>query len=138
MRGNGQARRLIADDGHIAQDVPVIFGAHVVLFSEDADADRAFLGDVFGLDSVDGGGGWLIFALPPAEAAVHPAGAPSTELYLMCDDLAAEMQSLSAKGVACAEVEEARWGSVTRIVLPGGGQVGLYQPRHPLAISAPD
>ena len=115
----------------------MIFGAHTVLFSEDAEADRAFLADVLGLDSVDGGGGWLIFALPPAEVAVHPAGAPSTELYLMCDDLTAEITSLTAKGVACSEVEEARWGSVTNIALPGGGQVGLYQPRHPLAIPTP-
>jgi hypothetical protein len=112
----------------------VIFGAHMVLFSEDAEADRAFLADVFGLDSVDGGHGWLIFGLPPSEAAVHPAGAPGAELYFMCDDVAAEMRSLTEKGVACSELEEARWGSVTSVTLPGGGQVGLYQPRHPLAI----
>lgn len=113
----------------------MIFGAHVVLFSEDAEADRAFLADALGLESVDGGGGWRIFGLPPAELAVHPAGAPTSELYLMCDDLAAEMRSLGAKGVTFSEVEEARWGSVTRIALPGGGQIGLYQPRHPLAIA---
>ncbi len=81
-----------------------------------------------------GGGGWLIFSLPPAEIAVHPAGAPSAELFFMCDDLTTEMRSLVEKGVACSEVEEARWGSVTKIALPSGGQVGLYQPRHPLAI----
>ena len=74
--------------------------------------------------------------LPPAEVAVHPAdGTPSTDLYLMCDDLEAEMSALGAKGVTCSQVEEARWGSVTKISLPGGGEIGLYQPRHPLAFS---
>jgi hypothetical protein len=110
----------------------------MVLFSEDADADRAFLADTFGFGAVDGGAGWLIFRLPPAELAVHPAGAPSAELYLMCDDLTTELRSLSEKGVACSEVEEARWGSVTKVALPGGGEVGLYQPRHPLAIDRAD
>jgi catechol 2,3-dioxygenase-like lactoylglutathione lyase family enzyme len=113
----------------------MIFGAHMILFSNDADADRTFLTTVLGLDSVDAGGGWLIFQLPPAEVAVHPAEEPGADLYLMCDDLAAEMSSLEAKGVTCTEVEDARWGSVTRFSLPGGGQVGLYQPRHPLAIN---
>ena len=108
----------------------MIFGSHVVLFSTDADADRAFLADVLGFDHVDAGGGWLIFGLPPAEAAVHPAAGPGAELYFMCDDLAAEMQSLAAKDVSCSEVEEARWGSLTKIRLPGGGEVGLYEPRH--------
>lgn len=114
--------------------VAVVFGAHLVLYSRDAEADRAFLGEIFGLDSVDGGGGWLIFALPPAEVAVHPAEAPGAELYFMCDDLAAEMRSLSDRGIVCSPVEEARWGSVTKISLPGGGELGIYQPRHPLAI----
>jgi catechol 2,3-dioxygenase-like lactoylglutathione lyase family enzyme len=112
----------------------MIFGAHMILFSTDADADRAFLTTVLGLDSVDAGGGWLIFRLPPAEVAVHPAERSGADLYLMCDDLTAEMNVLAAKGVTCSEVEEARWGSVTRFALPGGGEVGLYQPRHPLAI----
>jgi hypothetical protein len=112
----------------------MVFGAHLVIFSNDADGDRSFLADVFGLGSVDAGGGWLIFALPPAEVAVHPAGAPGTELYLMCDDLSSEIRSLAGRGVSCSEVEEARWGSVTKINLPGGAEVGLYQPRHPLAI----
>jgi hypothetical protein len=112
----------------------MIFGAHLILFSKDADADRSFLETVLGLDSVDAGGGWLIFALPPAEVAVHPAESTGAELYLMCDDLATEISSLAAKGVTCSEVEEARWGSVTRIELAGSGQVGLYQPRHPTAI----
>ncbi|HTU39107.1 MAG TPA: hypothetical protein VMF35_14010 [Acidimicrobiales bacterium] len=116
----------------------MIYGAHLVLFSEDADADRAFLAEVLGFESVDAGGGWLIFGLPPAEAAVHPAGAPGAELYLMCDNLAAEMAMLAERGVECSEVEEARWGSVTTFVLPGGGRVGLYKPRHPLAIERRD
>jgi hypothetical protein len=108
----------------------VIFGAHIIIFSTDADADRAFLSDVLGLEHVDAGGGWLIFAAPPAEVAVHPAEASGSELYLMCDDLVTEMRTLAAKGVDCSEVEEARWGSVTKIRLPGGGEIGLYQPRH--------
>jgi catechol 2,3-dioxygenase-like lactoylglutathione lyase family enzyme len=116
----------------------MVFGAHVVLFSEDAAADREFLGTVFGLDSVDAGGGWLIFGLPPAEAAVHPAEAPGAELYFMCDDLGAEMQRLAARGVECSDVEEARWGAVTKVRLPGGGEVGVYQPRHPTMIDRRD
>lgn len=112
----------------------MISGSHLVLFSADAEADRAFLGDVLGLDSVDAGGGWLVFGLPPAEAAVHPAESPGTALYLMCDDLGTTMGELASRGAACGPVEEARWGSVTRIGLPGGGEIGLYQPRHPLAI----
>ena len=112
----------------------MIFGAHLVVFSTDAEADRALLSDVVGFDSVDAGGGWLIFALPPAEAALHPAEAPGAELYLMCDDLAAEMRSLAERGVVFSDVEEARWGTITKIRLPSGGEVGLYQPRHPTAI----
>jgi hypothetical protein len=110
----------------------VIIGAHVIRFSRDPEADRAFFGEVLGFPSIDAGGGWPIFALPPAEAAVHPAEeGGATELYLMCDDLAAEMASLAERGVRCSGVEEARWGSVTKIALPGGGEVGLYQPKHP-------
>jgi catechol 2,3-dioxygenase-like lactoylglutathione lyase family enzyme len=108
----------------------VIYGSHVVVFSADAGADRAFLADVLGFEHVDAGGGWLIFGLPPAEVAIHPAESPGSELYFMCDDLAAEMRTLADKGVRCSEVEEARWGSVTKVRLPGGGEVGLYQPRH--------
>ena len=98
----------------------MIFGAHVVLYSTDAEADRAFLADVLGLDTVDAGGGWLIFALPPAEVALHPAEAPAAELYLMCDDLETEIRSLRERGLMCATVEEARWGSITKIPLPSG------------------
>ncbi len=115
----------------------MIFGAHLVVFSEDADADRSFLSDLFGLESVDAGGGWLIFALPPAEMAIHPSGAPGAELHLMCDDLTAEMESLGGRGVVFTDVEEVQWGSVTKIILPSGGEAGLYQPRHPTAIDDP-
>jgi catechol 2,3-dioxygenase-like lactoylglutathione lyase family enzyme len=114
----------------------MIFGAHVILFSEDAEADRAFLRDILGLSSVDAGHGWLIFALPPAEVAVHPADKPGGhELYFMCDDLKAQVAVLANKGIRCAELREERWGSVTHFRLPGGGEVGLYQPKHPLAFS---
>jgi len=110
----------------------MIFGAHVIVYSTDADADRAFLRDVLGFANVDAGHGWLIFALPPAEVAVHPAETNGKhELYFMCDDLKAEMSALTKKGVIHSDVEEARWGSITRMRLPGGGEVGLYQPKHP-------
>jgi catechol 2,3-dioxygenase-like lactoylglutathione lyase family enzyme len=113
----------------------MIMGAHVILFSKDADADRAFLRDVLAFPSVDAGHGWLIFALPPAEAAVHPAEENSRhQLYLMCDDLKAEMQALAGKGVACSQVHQERWGAITTIRLPGGGELGLYQPKHPTAL----
>src|SRR5260221_2109933 len=107
-----------------------ISGAHVIVYSRDADADRAFFRDVLGFKSVDAGRGWLIFALPPAEAAFHPSDENGAhELYLICDDLAAEIASLAAKGVQCSEPHEERWGSLTSIQLPGGGKLGLYQPQ---------
>ena len=113
----------------------MLFGAHVIIYSRDAEADRAFLRDKLGFKSVDAGHGWLIFELPPAEAAVHPAEhSDRHELYFMCDDLKAEIAGLGEKGVECSPVEEARWGSVTRIQLPGGGRVGLYQAKHALAL----
>lgn len=114
----------------------MFWGAHVVLYSKDAEADRAFFRDVLGFKSVDAGHGWLIFALPPAEAAFHPVDEDGGvhELYFMCADLRAEMASLAKKHVACSEVHEARWGSITKIRLPGGGKVGLYQPKHPTAL----
>ncbi|MEP7309594.1 MAG: extradiol dioxygenase [Acidobacteriota bacterium] len=114
----------------------MITGAHVIVYSTDAAADRAFFRDTLGFPSVDAGHGWLIFALPPAEVAVHSAeGNGRSELYFMCDDLKAEIAALGERGVSCSEVEEARWGSVTRIRLPGGGEVGLYQPKHPTALA---
>jgi catechol 2,3-dioxygenase-like lactoylglutathione lyase family enzyme len=110
----------------------MIFGAHMVLYSNDAAADRAFFRDILGLRSVDAGGGWLIFALPPSEVAVHPAeGNERQELFLMCSDLTAEISALKSKGIDCSDVQEARWGSIARIRLPGGGELGIYQPKHP-------
>lgn len=109
-----------------------ITGVHAILGSEDAAADRAFLADVLGLTSVDAGDGWLIFALPPAELAVHPAAADvGYELYLMCDDIDATVRELVAKGVEFSSgVTRQRWGLVTAIKLPGGGRLGLYEPLH--------
>jgi hypothetical protein len=113
----------------------MISGAHVIVYSKNAEADRAFFRDVLQFASVDAGHGWLIFALPPAEAAVHPSDeSGAQEVYFMCDDLKAEMASLAKKNVECSEVQEARWGSITKMRLPGGGEVGLYQPRHPTAL----
>ena len=112
----------------------MITGAHVIVYSRDADADRAFFRDVLEYPHVDAGGGWLIFKLPPAEVAVHPAeGAPSQELYLMCDDVNATVEQLAAKGVSCDPVSDQGWGLLTGIRLPGGGELGLYEPRHPKA-----
>ena len=113
----------------------MISGIHVIVYSKDAEADRAFFRDVIGFKSVDAGHGWLIFALPPAEAAFHPSDGDSLphELYFLCDNLKAEMASLASKGVSCSEVHEERWGSITRMRLPGGGEIGLYQPKHPTA-----
>jgi catechol 2,3-dioxygenase-like lactoylglutathione lyase family enzyme len=114
----------------------MITGTHAIVYAEHAEQTRAFLRDVLGLSHVDAGDGWLIFALPPAEVAVHPTEENDRpELYLMCDDLKAQISALAAKGVSCSDVQEAQWGSVTRIRLPGGGDVGLYQPRHPLALT---
>jgi catechol 2,3-dioxygenase-like lactoylglutathione lyase family enzyme len=113
----------------------MISGAHMIVYSKDAEADRAFFRDVLGFASVDAGHGWLIFAMPPAEAAFHPSDDNDVhELYFMCEDLKAEMAALAEKGVRCSDVQEARWGSITKIQLPGGGKVGLYQPKHPTAI----
>ncbi len=112
----------------------MISGAHVIVHSKDAEADRAFFRDVLGFKSVDAGHGWLIFALPPAEDAFHPSEESFHELYFMCDNLKAEIASLAKKGVTCSEVQEARWGSITKMRLPGGGEVGLYQPKHPTAL----
>jgi catechol 2,3-dioxygenase-like lactoylglutathione lyase family enzyme len=110
----------------------MINGSHIVMYSENAAADRAFFRDILGFGSVDAGHGWLIFGLPAAEAAFHPAqGNGRHELYLMCDDLKNEMAALSEKGVDCAEVVEARWGSISKIRLPGGSEIGLYEPKHP-------
>ena len=111
----------------------MITGAHSIVYSSDADGVRAFFRDVLGLPAVDAGHGWLIFALPPAEVAAHPTDGPGRhELYLMCDDIGATVEELRAKGVEfTGPVEEERWGLVTAIKLPGGVELGLYEPRHP-------
>jgi predicted enzyme related to lactoylglutathione lyase len=111
----------------------MITGVHAVIFTRDADGDRAFFREVLELRSVDAGGGWLIFALPPAELAAHPADANGPhELYLMCDDVHATIAELSTKGVDVARpVRDEGFGLVTAIRLPGGGELGLYEPRHP-------
>jgi predicted enzyme related to lactoylglutathione lyase len=111
----------------------VITGVHAVVYSDQAQATRDFFADVLGWDAVDAGGGWLIFASPPAELAVHPAEDPGRhELYLMCDDLDATIEELQAKGVeVVGQTSQERWGRVTAIALPGGGRLGLYEPSHP-------
>ena len=119
-----------------------VTGVHAVLHTHEAEADRAWLTDVLGLKSVDAGGGWLIFALPPAELAVHPASSEGSEveLYLMCDDIESTMRELRDKGVAFdGSVADQPWGRVTKIVLPSGGSLGLYEPRHAEpAVACPD
>jgi catechol 2,3-dioxygenase-like lactoylglutathione lyase family enzyme len=111
----------------------VITGTHAVMFTSDPAGLRAFLRDVLGLRSVDAGGGWLIFALPPAELAAHPSdGDTSIELYLMCDEIEATVAELEAKGVELTRpVSDEGWGLVTALRVPGGGELGLYEPRHP-------
>lgn len=114
----------------------MISGAHIIVYSNDAEADRSFFRDFLGFNSVDAGHGWLIFALPPAEAAFHPSDKNGPhELYFMCDNLKSEMAALAKKGVTCSAVHEERWGSITRIQLPAGGEIGLYQPKHPTALN---
>jgi hypothetical protein len=109
----------------------VIRGAHVIIYSRDAEADRAFFRDVLKYPFADAGHGWLIFALPPAEVAVHPSeNNDEHELYLMCDDVQAFLGEMKAKQVPCSPVHEERWGSITHLTLPGGGKLGVYQPKH--------
>ena len=117
----------------------MITGVHAVVFAEDADKARTFFAETLGLRSVDAGGGWLIFALPPAELAAHPTdGGPRQELYLMCDDIRATVEELKMKGIEVRdEISDERWGLVTALKLPGGGQLGLYEPRHPSPLSPP-
>jgi predicted enzyme related to lactoylglutathione lyase len=124
----------------------MINGAHFLLYSTNAEADRAFLRDVLGLRSVDAGAGWLIFGLPPAEIAVHPSGVATSPpnaadgvvgvaVYLMCDSLHPTMMELQGKGVKFSAIEEPTWGTVTTFPLPSGACIGLYQPKHPTALA---
>jgi catechol 2,3-dioxygenase-like lactoylglutathione lyase family enzyme len=110
-----------------------IIGVHAILYTRDAEADRAWFARVLGLDSVDAGGGWIIFALPPTELAAHPASREGgdVELYMMCDRIETTMGELRDKGVVFdGSVTDQRWGLVTKIVLPSGARLGLYEPRH--------
>jgi catechol 2,3-dioxygenase-like lactoylglutathione lyase family enzyme len=110
-----------------------ITGVHAILYTSDPVADRAFFADVLGLPSVDAGQGWLIFGLPPAELAAHPASPDGggCAFYFMCDNIEATVSELTAKGVEFdASVTEQRWGLITTMRLPGGGHLGLYEPRH--------
>ncbi len=122
-----------------------INGAHWLIYSKDPEADRAFFRDVLGFRSVDAGGGWLIFALPPSELGIHPGEGDFVQthaehslmgalLYLMCDDVAAVAKALEAHGVRCRPMAEAEWGRYTLLQLPSGGTIGLYQPSHPRAV----
>jgi catechol 2,3-dioxygenase-like lactoylglutathione lyase family enzyme len=109
----------------------LISGAHAIIYSKEAEADRAFLRDVLGLAHVDSGDGWLIFALPPEELAVHPAEKNNVhEFFFMVKDIHAFIKDMGDKGVPCDPVESTSWGELTHIRLPGGGKVGVYQPRH--------
>jgi catechol 2,3-dioxygenase-like lactoylglutathione lyase family enzyme len=114
----------------------MITGIHALIYTSDAEKDRAFMRDVLGFKGVDAGEGWLIFKLPPAELGVHPSDSAETssELYLMCDDVNASIAELRAKGVECSEPQDQGWGILTNITLPSGGKLGMYQPRHPTAI----
>ena len=119
----------------------MIHGAHVIIYSKDPEADRAFFRDVLKYESVDAGHGWLIFALPPAEVAVHPSDENDAhELFLMCDDVQGFIAAMGEQMVKCSSVDEQRWGSITRLTLPGGGKLGVYQPKHasPLKMTGPE
>lgn len=109
----------------------MITGAHAVIYTNDVEADKAFFRDVLKLANIDVGHGWLIFKLPPSELAFHPAETSGRhELFLMCDDINAFIADVSEHGIACGEIQQTGWGILTSVTLPGGGKVGVYQPRH--------
>ena len=109
----------------------MITGAHSIIYSKNPEIDRAFLRDVLGLPNVDVGGGWLIFGLPPAEVAVHPSDENGVhELFLICDDVQAFIAEMKDRGIVCGPVQNPGWGMLTEVKLPGGGKLGVYQPRH--------
>ena len=109
----------------------MINGAHIIINSANPEADRAFLRQVLGLPHVDAGHGWLIFGLPPAEVAVHPSDENGEhQLYLMCDDVEGLIREMNERDVECEQVRDLRWGLLTQLTLPGGGKLGIYQPRH--------
>ena len=113
----------------------MINGAHIILYSTDAEADRLFIRDILGFEGIDAGGGWLILKLPPAEIAVHPTDGPSKhELYLMCDDIGKTLAALTARGVTISHpASDQGWGVLASIKLPSGSELSIYQPRHPTA-----
>lgn len=114
----------------------MIIGAHAILYSRDAEADRVFLREILNLRGVDAGGGWLIFGLPPAELAVHPSDRNDVrELYLLCDDIAEFVAEMKRRKVPSSPIEKPSWGLLTYVTLPGGGRLGVYEPKHarPLA-----
>ena len=126
----------------------MITGAHLLLYSKDPDLDRTFFRDVLELKSIDAGGGWLIFRLPSSEMGIHPGSGEfaqnhgefdlvGTVLYFLCDDLNETMASLQTKGVICSSTMDAEWGTATTVPLPSGGRIGLYQPKHALALDLP-
>jgi hypothetical protein len=109
----------------------MIIGAHSIIYSKNPDADRGFLRDVLKFPNVDVGGGWLIFGLPPAEVAVHPSAKNNIhEFYLMCDDVNGFVAEMRKRGIRCGEVQNQGWGILTTVTLPGGGKLGVYEPRH--------
>jgi catechol 2,3-dioxygenase-like lactoylglutathione lyase family enzyme len=115
----------------------MIVGAHAIIYSTNAEADRAFLRDVLGLPHVDTGGGWLIFALPAAEMAVHPGDHGGRhELFLMCDDVDAFIADMDRRKIPCTPIQQQGWGRLTQVTLPGGGKLGVYQPRHARPVPA--
>ena len=109
----------------------MIIGAHSIIYSRDPDADRAFLRDVLGLPNINLGDGWLIFGLPPAEVAIHPSDRNDVhEFYLMCDDAGKLVRELRKRKIPCTEAQNRGWGLLTQVTLPGGGRLGIYEPRH--------
>jgi hypothetical protein len=109
----------------------MIIGAHSIVYSKMPGADRAFLRDVLGFPSVDAGDGWLIFGLPPSEVAVHPSEENDVhEFYLMCDDVEALVAAMNKRKISCSPIQNQGWGLLTQVSLPGGGKLGIYQPRH--------
>lgn len=110
----------------------MLTGAHSIIYSTNPEADRVFLRDVLKLPHADAGDGWLIFGLPPAEVAIHPAELNNTqELFLMCDNINAFVAQMNKEGIQCSKVENLSWGSLTHLTLPGGGNLGVYEPHHP-------
>ena len=110
----------------------MIYGAHVVVYTKDPEADRDFFRNVLKFSSVDAGHGWLVFAMPPLEAAFHTSEKNDQhELFLMCDDITATLNDLKSKNVKVSDVSEQRWGKLAAFTLPGGGKIGIYEPKHP-------